>query len=764
EEGDGEAGEVGKVKWGGVSGRRVGGEVGVVGREGFEEVEREGVEEESREGGAEEGGAGREAMVMMMGRDERLSKGAEGLRDVGQDGGLFPENFIGNHCLRIIVWCRRRLRDVADWVEGFKAIACRSVERRGMTLTVFDWGDIDWYRLYGNFLFFDPLEISTSVIKEEQSCGPENCPSVEKTVAVANGYRWASTLQGRKNAEIDYKQEQWISQKMQNLRFRRSVFSVFGTLTLYTYEDFPHAFKKSVQGSHKKPDAVVYPRDVTMKRKFTAPKYPSSDYQGSGNVNVANHLPAGSQNQGMLDFFLVDCGVGFNKAFDIGAPARNTQRTAQHHAAIYHGGDRGESNLRTPVSPNNQVTLGNNNLPPSSFQGPGSFIPTTIYTLSDPSLPVFQPTGEDTGLIWTPLDRISNVSSVPQLPRRPDPQDTRSQSEITTTRSAVVPFSFGNNRGRGNRLPPGTVPQRPAENPLNRDWSRAMDQAAEALNNQEDRQLQTILGQSYYSIAPNSRPTKEEVMRNIARFLLVMSHRLEARHAAMFLAQSNWHYDIAVRNYLDQRYPDRNKATRKPRKRRAIQEQTTSRDAHLDSDEDKEIPYDLVTTIARDPERKKIVPAVYHWQIRQHLLRRDHKRYERYVYGRCQGPEKYDRTARHPDQLWWGFETRDQYPPIVFVLRPPEPPEEAEQKIESLYWRKHLVLDIDGLPIRDLPHLPSTLASTVESGLLEALIRTDTRTTHRDLRGRQPPIYPTTDAPTLRQLKNQENALAQRMR
>ncbi|KAL9613299.1 MAG: hypothetical protein Q9167_002166 [Letrouitia subvulpina] len=196
-----------------------------------------------------------------------------------------------------------------------------------------------------------------------------------------------------------------------------------------------------------------------------------------------------------------------------------------------------------------------------------------------------------------------------------------------------------------------------------------MDQAAEALNNQGDRQLQTILRQSYYSIAPNNRPIREDIMRSIARFLLVMSHRLEARHAAMFLAQSSWHYDIAIRNYLDQRFPDRNKvqtATRRPRKRRAIRVQTSNqgaRDNPIDSDEDKEIPSDLAIAVARDPDRNTIVPAVYHWQIRQHLLHRDHQRYECYVYGRSRGFEKYDRTARHPDQLWWGFKTRDQYPP-----------------------------------------------------------------------------------------------------
>lgn len=341
-----------------------------------------------------------------------------------------------------------------------------------------------------------------------------------------------------------------------------------------------------------------------MKRTHTVAKYSSSDYQENGNVNGANHLPAGLRNQGRLNVFPVDCPVGFNKTFAIGAPARNTQRAGpQHSAGLHHGGNRGESDLRTPINPNSQVTFGNNNLPSSSFQAPRSFIPTTISASSDPSLPVFQPTGEDTELVGTPLDRISNVSSVPQLPRRPGPQDTRSQSEMITTRSAVVPFSFGNNRGRGNRASSNNTPQRPVENPLNRDWSRAMDQAAEVLNNQEDRELQTILWQSYYAVAPNSRPTKEDAMRSIARFLLVMSHRLEARHAAIFLAQSSWHYDSAVRNYLDQRFPDRN---RKPRKRRVIQKQTSpqdTRDTYIDSDEDKEIPSDLAITVARDPEK-----------------------------------------------------------------------------------------------------------------------------------------------------------------
>lgn len=52
-------------------------------------------------------------------------------------------------------------------MEGLEAIACRSVERGGMALTIFDGDDVNWFRLHSNFLFFDPLEISSSVVEQE---------------------------------------------------------------------------------------------------------------------------------------------------------------------------------------------------------------------------------------------------------------------------------------------------------------------------------------------------------------------------------------------------------------------------------------------------------------------------------------------------------------------------------------------------------------------------------------------------------------------
>ncbi len=44
-----------------------------------------------------------------------------------------------------------------------------------------------------------------------------------------------------------------------------------------------------------------------------------------------------------------------------------------------------------------------------------------------------------------------------------------------------------------------------------------------------------------------------------------------------------------------------------------------------------------------------------------------------------------------------------------------------------MWWRRHVVVDIDQSPLRDFLHIPSILASNVEGGLLEALERLDGR-------------------------------------
>ena len=48
-----------------------------------------------------------------------------------------------------------------------------------------------------------------------------------------------------------------------------------------------------------------------------------------------------------------------------------------------------------------------------------------------------------------------------------------------------------------------------------------------------------------------------------------------------------------------------------------------------------------------------------------------------------------------------------------------------------LWWRGHAVVDIDKYPLRDIRDIPSTLASKVEGGLLEAIERTDSRIRHQ---------------------------------
>lgn len=48
-----------------------------------------------------------------------------------------------------------------------------------------------------------------------------------------------------------------------------------------------------------------------------------------------------------------------------------------------------------------------------------------------------------------------------------------------------------------------------------------------------------------------------------------------------------------------------------------------------------------------------------------------------------------------------------------------------------MWWRGHAVVDIDKYALRDIRDIPSTLASNVEGGLLEAIERTDSRIRHQ---------------------------------
>lgn len=79
-----------------------------------------------------------------------------------------------------------------------------------------------------------------------------------------------------------------------------------------------------------------------------------------------------------------------------------------------------------------------------------------------------------------------------------------------------------------------------------------------------------------------------------------------------------------------------------------------------------------------------------------------------------------------------------------------------------MFWRGYIVVDTDRSPLLNYRHLPSTLSRNAEAGLLEALERTDSRVRHQDLGARQ--IRNPLQWPTLKQLKNDDNRLAQQMR
>ncbi|KAL8818758.1 MAG: hypothetical protein Q9223_002684 [Gallowayella weberi] len=92
---------------------------------------------------------------------------------------------------------------------------------------------------------------------------------------------------------------------------------------------------------------------------------------------------------------------------------------------------------------------------------------------------------------------------------------------------------------------------------------------------------------------------------------------------------------------------------------------------------------------------------------------------------------------------------------------PPEKPKDYEWSY--MRWRGHVVVDIDQTPLRDYRHIPSTLASDSEPGLLEALQRFDSRVRLQDLAARQY-TERVIQLPTSGQLKARDNKLSQRIR
>ncbi|KAL8926718.1 MAG: hypothetical protein Q9208_002792 [Pyrenodesmia sp. 3 TL-2023] len=132
--------------------------------------------------------------------------------------------------------------------------------------------------------------------------------------------------------------------------------------------------------------------------------------------------------------------------------------------------------------------------------------------------------------------------------------------------------------------------------------------------------------------------------------------------------------------------------------------------------------------------------AIRHEHIRSQLLHEAEK-IGSWTHHQPHGAAANDRTAPvayPPDQLTWGFGSRDQYPAINFVL---ERKDYTHPNYEVTAWRYngYLVLDLSRKPIRNFRHLPYTISSRIPGGHIEALMRFDDRVDYADIRARMPP-------------------------
>ena len=87
-------------------------------------------------------------------------------------------------------------------------------------------------------------------------------------------------------------------------------------------------------------------------------------------------------------------------------------------------------------------------------------------------------------------------------------------------------------------------------------WSRLRTHIRNVVDDQADAELQNNLQQHLYNIPEDMRPSDERILHDGAHFLNIANQRLEPRLAVIFLAQAGWNYDMAVREYIEQRYSD----------------------------------------------------------------------------------------------------------------------------------------------------------------------------------------------------------------
>ncbi|KAL8667703.1 MAG: hypothetical protein Q9202_000558 [Teloschistes flavicans] len=144
----------------------------------------------------------------------------------------------------------------------------------------------------------------------------------------------------------------------------------------------------------------------------------------------------------------------------------------------------------------------------------------------------------------------------------------------------------------------------------------------------------------------------------------------------------------------------------------------------------------------KGPKKGTQERAVRHEQIRAELLDAALSTGLEWTHPQPEGEGQLDVTAPWPeprDQRDWGFDDRAHYPPIIFQLEK-YPGQDPDYEVTTWYHRGLLVLDMEGRPMRKLPHLPDIISSRIPGGHIEALLRTHSATEYQDIRGRMPTL------------------------
>ncbi|KAI4089035.1 MAG: hypothetical protein L6R37_008108 [Teloschistes peruensis] len=352
--------------------------------------------------------------------------------------------------------------------------------------------------------------------------------------------------------------------------------------------------------------------------------------------------------------------------------------------------------------------------------------------------------------------------------------------------------------------------------------------AQATLRDPSDREVQEAYRRRYQNVDPRDRPSWEVILDRAAQLMSILRERSSPRATILLLANAGWDHNAALQQFTQScrqqaqrleeqvskgtswKLPER-PAARKQESRGTGSPVVEQRQGMMitstdlvgllvksmpnddiverqspKSDDDLPFPKDIKTMEVDDPIlpgrkgisicsgthgfvcRHLIVRAIFHHQIRAYLIERDQRLYGAYRYPHqghptTKGTPFEDQTAPHPDQINWCFTRgKDHLPSILLQWQRAGRPD-PQYGLRPMYWRRHLVLDTDQNPILDFRHIPSTLASNTEGGLLEALERSDSRVRHQDLAARQ---YGRTPLawPTLKDLKNHDNKLAQQMR